>query len=71
VVDLNWTKTQGAIGYNIRYGTSKDKLYQNYQVLGTESLTIRSLNALQKYYFTIDAFNENGITKGKNIIELN
>jgi len=40
-------------------------------VLGTESLTIRSLNALQKYYFTIDAFNENDITKAKNIIELN
>jgi len=70
VVDLNWTKTPGSVGYNIRYGTSKDKLYQNYQVLGTESLTIRSLNALQKYYFTIDASNENGITKGKNIIEL-
>ena len=70
VVDLNWPKTAGAIGYNIRYGTGKDKLYQNYQVLGTESVTIRSLNALQKYYFTIDAFNENGINKGKKIIEL-
>ena len=71
VVDLNWTKIPGAVGYNIRYGTGKNKLYQNYQVLGTNSLTIRSLNALQKYYFTIDTFNENGITKGKNIIELN
>jgi len=70
VVDLSWTKIPGAIGYNIRYGTGKDKLYQNYQVLGTNSLTIRSLNALQKYYFTIDAFNENGITKGKSRIEL-
>jgi len=70
VVDLNWPKTTGAVGYNIRYGTSKDKLYQNYQVLGTEKLTIRSLNALQKYYFTIDAFNENGIKKSKSIIEL-
>jgi len=71
VVGINWPKMPGAVGYNIRYGISKDKLYQNYQVLGTESLTIRSLNALQKYYFTIDAFNENGITKGENITELN
>jgi hypothetical protein len=71
VVDLNWPKIPEAVGYNIRYGTSKDKLYQNYQVLGSEKLTIRSLNAQQKYYFTIDAFNESGITKGKNIIELN
>jgi len=46
-------------------------LYHNYQVLGSESLTIRSLNSSQKYYFTIDTFNEKGITKGKNIIELN
>ncbi len=70
VVDLNWPKIPGAVGYNIRYGTGKDKLYQNYQVLGANSLTIRSLNALQKYYFTIDAFNENGITKGKSRFEL-
>jgi len=70
VVDLNWTKIPDAIGYNIRYGTGKDKLYQNYQVLGSNSLTIRSLNALQKYYFSIDAFNENGITKGESRIEL-
>ena len=71
MVDLKWPKIPGAVGYNIRYGTSKNKLYQNYQVLGTASVTIRSLNALQKYYFTIDAFNENGIAKGLNIIELN
>jgi len=38
-------------------------------VLGVDSLTIRSLNSFQKYYFTIDAFNENGIMKGKNCIE--
>ena len=71
VVDLNWNKTPGAIGYNIRYGTKRDKLYNNYQAFGVDSLTIRSLNALQKYYFTIDTFNENGITKGTNIIEVN
>ena len=71
VVNLKWTKAPGAIGYNIRYGTAKDKLYHTYQVLGTESVKIGSLNSLQKYYFTIDAFNENGITKGKKIFELN
>lgn len=70
VVKLSWTKSPDAIGYNIRYGTAKDKLYHTYQVLGTNTLTISSLNSLQKYYFTIDAFNENGIAKGKNVIEL-
>jgi hypothetical protein len=71
VVNLNWTPSPGAIGYNIRYGTAKDKLYQTYQVLGANSLTIRSLNSLQKYYFTIDAFNESGVSKGKMVHELN
>ena len=71
VVKLNWTPSPGAIGYNIRYGTAKDKLYHTYQVLGENTVTIRSLNSLQKYYFTVDAFNESGVTKGKKIIELN
>jgi hypothetical protein len=71
VVKLDWKKSPDAKGYNIRYGSAKDKLYHTYQVLGAESLTIGSLNSLQKYYFTIDAFNENGIVKAKNIIEVN
>jgi hypothetical protein len=71
VVKLNWTKSAGATGYNIRYGTAKDKLYHTYQVLLKDTVTIRSLNSLQKYYFTIDAFNENGVTKGTKVVELN
>jgi hypothetical protein len=68
IVDLNWAKVKGAVGYNIRYGTQKDKLYHNYQVIDAESLTIRSLNSSQNYYFTIDTFNENGITKGGKVV---
>jgi xylan 1,4-beta-xylosidase len=71
VVKLDWKKSPDATGYNIRYGTAKDKLYHTYQVLGADSVTIGSLNSLQKYYFTIDVFNENGIVKGKNITEVN
>ncbi len=66
-VTLKWKMSENATGYNIRYGTAPDKLYLNYQVLGADSLTIHSLSKLQKYYFTIDVFNENGITKGLNI----
>jgi hypothetical protein len=70
IVRLRWTKTPDAVGYNIRYGTEKDKLYHNHQVFGIDSLTIRSLDSSRKYFFTIDAFNEGGLTKGKNIVEL-
>jgi xylan 1,4-beta-xylosidase len=71
IVKLNWKKSPDAIGYNVRFGTAKDKLYHTYQVLGTESVSIHSLNTAQKYYFAIDAFNESGVTKGSKIIEVN
>jgi hypothetical protein len=70
VVKLTWESASEATGYNVRYGTAKDKLYHTYQVLGKDSITIHSLNSLQSYYFTIDAFNESGITKGTEVIEL-
>lgn len=67
-ISLKWTKQADAIGYNIRYGIAPDKLYHNYQVFDTDSLTIHSLNRSLDYYFTVDVFNENGITQGKNVI---
>jgi xylan 1,4-beta-xylosidase len=69
-VTLSWPKNGKVTGYNIRYGTAADKLYLNYQVLDANTLTIHSLNALQDYYFTIDTFNEKGITKGKIVVKV-
>lgn len=71
IASLRWKNTPGAIGYNIRYGATKDKLYQTYQVLGANEVTIRSLGSTTKYYFVIDAFNESGVTKGKTITAVN
>jgi xylan 1,4-beta-xylosidase len=70
IVKLSWKKIPGAVGYNIRYGNEKDKLYHHYQVIENDSVTIRSLHSQKKYYFTMDVFNENGITKGNKIIEV-
>ncbi|MDP4291294.1 MAG: family 43 glycosylhydrolase [Bacteroidota bacterium] len=67
-VELNWKKNPDAVGYNIRYGEAKDKLYHNYQVLDKSSVVIRSLNSNIRYCFTIDAFNEGGIHKGTKIV---
>lgn len=60
-VSLKWDKVENATGYNIRYGTDKDKLYLDHMVYGTNELTIRSLNAEIPYHFTITSFNENGM----------
>jgi xylan 1,4-beta-xylosidase len=70
IVNLKWDKSKDAIGYNIRFGTSGNKLYLNYQVFDSDSLTIRSLNSKRSYYFTIDAFNESGVTKASGIVEV-
>jgi hypothetical protein len=67
-VKLKWDNNLEDVGYNIRYGTENDKLYHNYQILGADSVTIRSLNSLQQYYFTVDAFNENGVQKGLKVV---
>ena len=64
VVELSWNKTDRAVGYMIRYGAQKDQLHLSYQVYGDTSLTIRSLNKKQDYWFQIDAFGENGCTSG-------
>jgi len=46
----------------IRYGISQDKLYHSYQVTNdSTSLDLNSLEANRKYYFSIAAFNENGV----------
>lgn len=66
-VKLKWNEDSNVVGFNIRYGTQADKLYHNYQVLYADSLTIRSLNRLQKYYFTVDVFNETGVVKGTGV----
>jgi hypothetical protein len=63
-VKLLWKKSKTATGYNISYGTDKNKLYHNYIVYQDTSLIINSLNANQEYYFSVESFNENGITPG-------
>lgn len=62
--NISWNKQQNAIGYNIRFGISPDKLYRSYQVYSSTAVSINSLNKGQRYWFAIDAFGENGITPG-------
>lgn len=64
-VNLTWSKAAGATGYNISYGTDKEKLYHDYMVFNDTILTINSLNINHDYWFSIEAFNENGITASR------
>ena len=62
-VDIEWSVSADATGYYICYGEDQNKLYHHYLVYQDTSVSINSLNTEQAYYFTIEAFNENGITK--------
>lgn len=67
-VNLTWEKSENATGYNISFGTEKNSLYNNYLVYQDTSLAINSLDANQNYYFSIESFNENGITTSGIVI---
>ena len=66
-VNLTWEKSVNATGYNISFGIDKN-MYNNYMVYKDTTLTINSLDANQHYYFSIESFNENGITRNEKII---
>lgn len=59
---LIWKPVEGAQGYNIRWGIAPDKLYSSWLVYGETSLFMRNLDRDTAYFFTIESFNENGIS---------
>ncbi|KJC64691.1 family 43 glycosylhydrolase [Agreia bicolorata] len=66
---LSWEPVAGADGYNVRYGIHPEKLYHSWMVYDADELTIRSLNAGQRYWFAVDAFNESGVTTGVTVAD--
>jgi hypothetical protein len=61
---VRWNKDNSATGCVVNYGTDINKLYTSYMVYDSDSVKLTGLNKNVKYYFSIDAFNESGITKG-------
>ena len=53
-----------ALGWNILFGSSPDKLYHNYQVFAPGPRRVGALIKGREYFVRVDAFNENGITEG-------
>ena len=59
---ITWDKIQNAQGFNVKWGIAPDKLYNSWLVYEENKLELRSLTVNQKYYFTIESFNENGVS---------
>ncbi|HET8655001.1 MAG TPA: family 43 glycosylhydrolase [Longimicrobiaceae bacterium] len=64
---LRWAPAAGAQRYVVRYGIAPDKLYSSYSVGEATRLELHSLNRGVTYYFTVDAVNERGVTRGTGV----
>lgn len=67
---LTWEAGKNCQGYNIRWGIAPDKLYNSWLVYGKNELLLKSLTTDQPYYFTVEAFNENGISEPARLVEV-
>lgn len=65
---VKWPEHKDATGFIVNYGTELNKLYTSVMIYGADSVRLTGLNKGIKYYFSIDSFNESGITKGKVIL---
>lgn len=60
---IQWKKQEQATGYNILWGIAPDKLYNSWLVYENDYLLLKSLSVNQQYYFSIESFNENGVSE--------
>jgi hypothetical protein len=67
---ISWKPQKEAQGYNVRWGIAPDKLYSSWLVYDDNRLLLKALTTDQEYYFTIEAFNENGISKSSEPIRV-
>lgn len=68
-IALQWVSCNGATGYIIRWGVSSECMNNAIMVNGNRYCS-HIFNRDSKYCFSIDAFNENGVTKGMTVIEV-
>ena len=69
---VEWKPVAGAVGYNVRWGIAPHKLRQTYQVFADvkQLLEVRALNSGQEYWFGIEAFNENGVSRLSKVVHV-
>ncbi|WP_232820937.1 family 43 glycosylhydrolase [Dyella sp. C11] len=62
--EIAWTPVPGAVGYNVRWGLSADRLHSTYQRFADEptTLVLHSLNKGVNYVVAVEAFDERGVS---------
>ena len=67
---ISWKKRTNAIGYNIYYGIAPDKLYNSIMVYENDVYDFRGMDKNTEYYFTIEAFNESGVSERTKVLKV-
>lgn len=65
--NLTWDAVKNATGYVVYWGIHPEKLNLSAQIYKQPNYELRALTTEQRYYFQIEAFNENGISKRSKI----
>lgn len=67
---IRWQQNNEADGYVIYFGKSPDKLYGSIMVYGQNDYFFSGMDRTDAYYFQIEAFNSNGISKRTEVIKV-
>ena len=67
---ITWDKQTNVQGYNVLWGIAPGKLYNSWMVYDKNLLELKSLSTDQSYYFSVEAFNENGVSVGNKVIKV-
>ena len=76
MMTVSWRRVPHAVGYNVRWGVTPDRLNLCYQVFahslmkGGTSLDVRSLNVGVEYHVAVEAFDENGVSALGKIVSV-
>jgi hypothetical protein len=66
---IKWKPVDNAYAYNIYYGTHPEKLYTSIMVYNNNEYWLKTMDLKKPYYFTIEAINENGVSKRIPVIK--
>lgn len=69
-VKIHWESINDAQGYNIFWGIAEDKLYNTWLVYDKNELEMKNLSIDQSYYFVVESFNENGVSKRTESVKI-
>ncbi len=67
---IKWKPVDNAFAYNIYFGTAPDKLYNCIMVHDANEYYYKGMDLMKTYYYTIEAFNENGVSEKFKTIEV-